>query len=1087
VPQVPTRLLNHVLTAARVAGPTDRELLRRYSRSGDQNAFAELVRRHGPMVLGATTRVLGRDPAAEDAFQIAFTALARGARTVRTDSVAGWLHRTAIRAAIRLRDRRGVPTGLRDETPGPTTDPYAEVSWREVRQVVDGELNSLPDHLRVPLVLCYLEALTRDEAAARLGWSLRSLERRLGQGRALLMTRLGRRGVTGLGTVAIATAGGLTLPVPTALAQAVVRSAPRPAIPLSFGYGIAAAALVAVGAAIGLGAQPKSPVADPPAKDSPVPPIAKDAPEVETPDVPLPPGAVRRFGSLAWRHPGGVIDAALSADGKTLVTVGHGTLSVWDVPTGRRTYYSRDLDLFKTIEPGSVAVAPDGSWVAYLGQSKRAVVVFEPATGKERVAIPLSGFALGKPVNRVVFLTIWALADGKTLLVCNDRTLFAYDPATGKELRKFKVPGHVVALSADGNRAMVHDETKPAEAFIYDVPAGKQLVQLDGSFEMPGGNAWFIRASMSADGKRVATLSEIGPEVRLWDTETGKLVTKFKRPQSEKYTGPEDDKRLVSVALAPDGKTVYAGGMVGSGVRRWDVATGKELKPWIQPHGPVSVIIPTRDTAILCEDVGSIHRWDVATGKERPAPTGHHEMARAVRSPDGHTIVTSDFSGRLLVWDAGTGRLTRNIPLEGAVSGPPFAFRPDGKMFACALSVGRVMLFDPATWKPTGEIKIADADQTFIREVKFLADGSGLIIAYGQAQLVRWDLGADRPKWSITEQFLTSAVSPDGKLFVLSIPKGVSIRSVADGSEVRLIPVAADPASNVAFPIRADAIAFSPDGTLVAMTRWDAGDVWVWETATGRETRRLVGHAVPNQTRIGETSVAFSADGRWVATGHADRTARVWELATGKEALRLVGHDATVTGVSFAHDGKTLLTTGGLEVLQWDLRPTTDPTIELESLWTDLGSDDAVKAYRAAANLAARGDSAVTFLRGKLAAVPATDADKLSQMVADLDSSRFATREMAMRTLIDLGPVASPALEAGLEKNPSAEGRTRIEDLLGRLQKPLGGSEARAVRAVQALHWMGGDAAKTVLKEWAAGAPGARLTDGARRSLRTME
>src|SRR5207249_7381623 len=88
---------------------------------------------------------------------------------------------------------------LPEALPGPGTDPCAEVAWREVRRVLDGELEALPDRLRVPLVLCYLEALTRDEAAARLGWSLRTLERRLGQARATLLARLRRRGVTALG------------------------------------------------------------------------------------------------------------------------------------------------------------------------------------------------------------------------------------------------------------------------------------------------------------------------------------------------------------------------------------------------------------------------------------------------------------------------------------------------------------------------------------------------------------------------------------------------------------------------------------------------------------------------------------------------------------------------------------------------------------------------------------------------------------------------------------------------------------------------------------------------------------------------
>jgi hypothetical protein len=127
------------------------------------------------------------------------------------------------------------------------------------------------------------------------------------------------------------------------------------------------------------------------------------------------------------------------------------------------------------------------------------------------------------------------------------------------------------------------------------------------------------------------------------------------------------------------------------------------------------------------------------------------------------------------------------------------------------------------------------------------------------------------------------------------------------------------------------------------------------------------------------------------------------------------------------------------------------------------------------------------FLKGKVAPVPAVDADRLAKLVADLDSGRFATREAATKVLADLGPAARPALEAGLAKKPSTEGQTRIEDLLARLQKPLTGEEARPGRAVQALQWAGGDAARSVLKTWAGGAAGARLTDEARRALAGSE
>jgi hypothetical protein len=178
------------------------------------------------------------------------------------------------------------------------------------------------------------------------------------------------------------------------------------------------------------------------------------------------------------------------------------------------------------------------------------------------------------------------------------------------------------------------------------------------------------------------------------------------------------------------------------------------------------------------------------------------------------------------------------------------------------------------------------------------------------------------------------------------------------------------------------------------------------------------------------------------------------------------------------------LTTAGLEVLMWDARPAADRLAGLEALWADLGSDDAAKAYRAVVSLAARGDRAAEFLKGKLKPVPAPDADRLAKWVADLDGNRFAAREAATKALADLGPPAAPALEAGLAKGPSAEGRKRIEELLARLRQPIAGAEARPGRAVQALQWASGDAARAVLKSWAAGAPGARLTKEARRALR---
>src|SRR5437868_13581251 len=119
----------------------DADLLARYARDRDGDAFALLLRRHGPLVLGVCRRALGPTPDADDAFQATFVALARRAGRV-SESVPGWLFRVAVRTsrrALRRAKRVVTATEVRDRT-----DDLAAVEWREVRRLLDEELNRLP-------------------------------------------------------------------------------------------------------------------------------------------------------------------------------------------------------------------------------------------------------------------------------------------------------------------------------------------------------------------------------------------------------------------------------------------------------------------------------------------------------------------------------------------------------------------------------------------------------------------------------------------------------------------------------------------------------------------------------------------------------------------------------------------------------------------------------------------------------------------------------------------------------------------------------------------------------------------------------
>jgi RNA polymerase sigma factor (sigma-70 family) len=223
------RHVHELATAEATHHLQDRQLLERFAARHDEAAFAALVRRHGPLVWGVCRRVLHNWHDAEEAFQATFLALARKANGVGAGgSVSSWLYRVAYHVALRARARAGLRQ-QRERQVGapPRADPLDEVTGRELLAVLDEEMQKLPERLRAPLVLCYLQGKTRDEAARELGWSLGTLKRRLEGGRQCLRARLLRRGVA---LPAALLAAGLApsvgpAAVPAALAGAAVKAA----------------------------------------------------------------------------------------------------------------------------------------------------------------------------------------------------------------------------------------------------------------------------------------------------------------------------------------------------------------------------------------------------------------------------------------------------------------------------------------------------------------------------------------------------------------------------------------------------------------------------------------------------------------------------------------------------------------------------------------------------------------------------------------------------------------------------------------------------------------------------------------------
>lgn len=191
------RRLTRQMGAESLTEQADAQLVERALAGGDGSAFEAIVRRHGTMVYRVCWRILQHRQDAEDAFQVTFLVLARKLRTVRQHaSLASWLHGVAQRVASKAKTQSATRRCRESCVPVADAVPPEDITWKDVRSALDAELSRLPEKWRLPLIHCYLEGQTQDEAAVRLGWSKSTLRRHLEQGRAALGRRLARRGIT---------------------------------------------------------------------------------------------------------------------------------------------------------------------------------------------------------------------------------------------------------------------------------------------------------------------------------------------------------------------------------------------------------------------------------------------------------------------------------------------------------------------------------------------------------------------------------------------------------------------------------------------------------------------------------------------------------------------------------------------------------------------------------------------------------------------------------------------------------------------------------------------------------------------------